>query len=68
MGQKAKTVTNELTEQNKNEAVDTNITMVVSRGERAGDGKMGKGVTLMVTEGNYNFGGEHTIDDTDITL
>ena len=38
------------------------------RGKRSGEGEWVKGADYMVTDGNYTFGGEHTVVYTDVEL
>ena len=49
-----------MTQPTKTKHIDTENTVVVTRGEGAGKGKWIKGVNYMVMDENYIFGGEHT--------
>lgn len=42
--------------------------MVVPRGEGYKEGKVGKGVTYMVTEGDETSGGEREVEYRDVQL
>lgn len=46
----------------------TKYGLVVTKGKGWREGKMGKGVKYLMTDGNYIFGGEHTILYADIEL
>ena len=62
-------VVSEQTKQNKDQHIDTENRLVVTRGERGwGRAKWVKGVNSMVTDGNYTFGGEHTVVYTEVKL
>lgn len=51
--------------QNKNELIDADNRLVVTRGEGDGEGEMGKGVKCTMTHENQTFDGEHTIEYSD---
>lgn len=56
--------------QTPNNQIDTENRVVVTRGEEAGhgDGKTGKGIDSMLTNGNEIFGSEHTVVQTEVEI
>lgn len=53
----------------KNKVIDTDNRMVIPKGKRRWqEGKLGKGIKYMKTEGNYTLGAEHAKQYTDVEL
>ena len=58
---------NEQIKPNKNKHEDTENRVVVTRGEGVVSGRV-KGINCMVTDGNEIFGGEHTVEYTEVEI